>query len=552
MIFDAGKLPRDETLETEICIIGTGPAGITLAKEFIGGDFRVILLESGTFEFDQATQSLCDGEIGEPLRPYHLRARQFGGTCNKWGIQIGNGKQGIRYAPFDEIDFEKRDWLPYSGWPFSKSHLDPFYEKAHSFCQIGPYNYEATTWEDNEGRQIKFKGNQVITTVFQFGARDVFLQNYLKDIKAAPNITTYLKANVVNIETNDTANLVLRVKVATLNGNQFWVKAKTFILATGGLENARLLLLSNQTQKTGLGNQHDLVGRFFMDHFMIYCGMLLPSTKKIFDQTIFYDLRCVKGIPIMGKLALTQQTMREQQLLNTATYLIPRYKTYHLQRMSLRALEILQSSLKQKKIYPNMARYLNRLIGGKLTHIVHAIPRKITRRPFYYASIAEGGWSSLPNKEQEFALFEIQHLVEQAPDFNNRVRLSEELDLLGYRKIKIERRLRDIDIKSIQKTQKILQKEFALSGFGELFIDEEELDFQRTLPLVPGSSHHIGTTRMHLDPKQGVVNENCQVHGISNLFIAGSSVFPTGSYANPTLTIIALAIRLAAHIKTLM
>lgn len=551
MLLDANTLPREEILETDVCIIGAGPAGITLTKEFIGQDFRVTLLESGGLEPDKETQSLCDGITGDNSQfvPYHLRNRQFGGTANLWGIEIGNNQLGVRYAPFDEIDFEKRDWLPYSGWPFNKTDLETFYQRAHKVCQLGAFNYDATTWKEPQSPQLTFPGEQVITTMFQFGSREIFRDKYKEEINHAANITTYVNANVVDIETNQTAQVASRVKVITLKGNKFWVKAKIFILATGGIENARLLLLSNQSQKTGLGNQNDLVGRFFMDHYQVYCGMLIPANPQIFNQVALYDIHRVDDIPVVGKLSLNPELMHRKQLLNTATYLIPRHKTYYLRERAINSYQVLLASLRRGQMPQQNSKHIKNLIAG-LKHVANAVHRRlIVRKPFFYAHIATSSWSEVSNKEREFAMFEIQHLIEQAPDPNNRVILSQEQDQLGCRKVQVDCFLRDIDLSSVRRTQEIFKEEFARSGLGELQIESEDLP---NILSPSGGSHHMGTTRMHADPKQGVVDPNCKVHGISNLFIAGSSVFPTGSYTTPTLTIIALSIRLADHIKTLM
>jgi choline dehydrogenase-like flavoprotein len=555
MLVDSCKLPRDEVIETEVCIVGAGPAGITLAREFIGQKFRVCLLESGELNFNRKTRSLSECEnIGYPpfLGLKDMRHRQYGGQANLWNIQINDQQIGLRHVPLDEIDFEKRDWVPYSGWPFSKSHLNPFYERAQSICKLGIFAYEAEAWEDLESPRVCFRGDKLTTTMFQFGPSDIFTKEYRYEINQSPNITTYINANVVELETDETAKTVTRVRVACLSGNKFWVAAKIFILAAGAIENARLLLMSNQNQKAGLGNHNDVVGRFFMDHPLIRCGMLFPKSRKIFNSMALYDLRQVNNCSVMGKFSLTQQVMRQEKLLNMSALLFPRDENFQFsgnekaKSETIASVKILVSVLKYKKIQKKVLWHLGNAIAN-INHLLSfGYENYFNRKQQYlFPNLSQGGWSYNKDNEQKYVKFEVLSQTEQVPNPNNRVTLSDIKDRLGYPQPRLTFYWNDINTDSIKRTQKIFAEEFANAGLGKLQIEPLEGN-------VKISTHHnMGTTRMHLDPKQGVVDENCQVHNVSNLFIAGSSVFPTGGYANPTLTIIALAVRLADRVKTL-
>jgi choline dehydrogenase-like flavoprotein len=548
MLVDARTLPTDEIVETEVCIVGAGPAGITLAREFQNADFRVCLLESGGLEFNKNTQSLCEGEsVGEDFGKLDThRCRQFGGTANRWEIKIGKNPVGVRHVPLDKIDFEKRDWIPYSGWPFDKSHLEPFYERAQSVCKIGPFAYDAEAWEDAQAPQLPLNSGRVTTSMFQFGPRTIFTDEYRESINQASNITTYLNANVVDIETNETARTVTRVRVACLQGNKFWVCAKVFILAAGGMENAQLLLLSNKTQTAGLGNQNDLVGRFFMDHPLVDGGMLIPSNRQIFNTTALYDLRLVNNVAVMGKLTLTEEVMRQEKLLNISAILFPRPKPY--QSKAAKSFDTLRTTIVNAEVPKDTFKHLSNVING-LDYVVPSVYRRLVKQQTFLPSLGSGGWSYLQGNERRFVAFEVIHQTEQAPNPDNRVMLSAQRDRLNRRIVQLHWRWRDIDIYRIRRAQEILREEIAHAGLGHLQIEGDgELPQLQS----PGTHHHMGTTRMHTDPKQGVVDEHCQIHGVSNLFIAGSSVFPTGGFANPTLTIVALAIRLADHVKTVM
>ena len=542
MIIDARSLPPEETLETNICIVGAGPAGLTLAREFANQNFQVCLLDSGGFEFDPEIQSLSAGTtIGDPYPEVSsTRRRQFGGTSHAWEGQNGYKQYGFRCLPLDEIDFEQRDWLPYSGWPFTKADLDPFYERSHQVCQIGPYAYNVEAWEDHRAVRLPFKSDRITSSMSQYGLRYPFTQQYPQEIKQTPNITTIIYATVVEIVTDETNQKVTSLRIASSKDKQFWLKAKIFVLATGALENARLLLASNRQQTSGLGNQNDVVGRFFMDRPILSCT-LIPYNHKLLEQTALYDIYRTNGTPVMARVRLTDEFLRREHILNNGAQLFPRPQ--ERQRKATLALRSLLSRnvTGDRDVLKNLSlilRGIDYIIAAGFWAAIRKIP-----------ALRRGDWSYLPYEKQRFSQFEIFYQIEQAPDPNNRVILGSELDFLGQNKVEIHWKLNPIDIQNANRVQEIWAEEFDKSGLGELQFANKREDWKlENLAM----HHHIGTTRMHDDPKQGVVDANCKVHDISNLFIAGSSVFPTAGYSNPTLTIIALSLRLADHIKTLV
>lgn len=554
MLIDARTLDSNERIVSDICIVGSGPAGITLAREF-AKSFRVCLLESGGVEPDAKIQELNDGEtVGEAFVPLITsRQRQFGGTANIWDSRLDNRLLAFRGAPLDEVDFEEKEWLPYSGWPFGRSHLAPFYERAQQVVGFGPYAYEGRAWQSSTAPQLPLNDNLVATTVWQFGPQDTFTYDYYREIKQAENIVTYLNANVVEIEANETGNAVTALRVACLEGNQFRVESKVFILATGGIENARLLLLSNTVQKAGLGNEHDIVGRFFMEHPFIFCGTLIPSNRSIFNNTALYDVRRVNDTVVMGMLKLTDEVKRREELLNMNLMLLPQHNRYRPEAVnSLKAL--LSSAMRLKRLKGALKHGVNVVKG--LDYVALEICRKVSGRDTFFPYIVDGpglcsggGWSDLDNKERRYSVFKVLMQTEQAPDPDNRITLSDSLDQLGLRKTRLRWKWGTINIRSTLRTQELMAAEVARANLGSLDL---ALDDGQPRLLASGLHHHMGATRMHVNPKQGVVDENCRVHGISNLFIAGCSVFPSGGHINPTLTIIALSLRLTDHVKQVM
>jgi choline dehydrogenase-like flavoprotein len=558
MFIDARKLPEDTLVEHDICIIGAGAAGITIAKELIGQPYQVCLLESGGFDFDAVTQSLYQGEnVGVPYFSLSKsRTRYLGGSTNVWGGTC---------RPLDEIDFEDRPWMPYSGWPIAKPELIPYYERAQKVCGLGPYKYDFADWEEDLRRQkrinLPFCKDQLVPYIFQFMPWENlrFGEVYRAEIERASNINTYLHVNVMEIETNDTAQAVTRLRVACLEGKKFWVSAKIFILACGGIENPRLLLLSNKVQGTGLGNQYDLVGRFFMEHPYVRSGKMLLSKPNALYPTGPGNKIQVNQSRIMTALALSKTVQKSEQILNFTAKFVP------IQPEWLRAYERIRNRRQTEE--PDSHSPSIKDFSQVIANLNKVIARAWTKRQFKK--------SPFPHQ-----YFETHLISEQAPNPDSRITLIRERDKLGLNRVQLDWRLSPIDKYTIQRSQEIIGEELAGAKLGQLQIeltnddaswqslirrsqqvleethvhsDSNQLEivlhsdsYRQTLR---GSYHHIGTTRMSTNPKQGVVNEHCQVHGISNLYIAGSSVFPTSGLSNPTLTIVALAIRLADRIK---
>ncbi|HEY9877248.1 MAG TPA: GMC family oxidoreductase [Leptolyngbyaceae cyanobacterium] len=545
MLIDA-RLSELQSITKDVCIIGSGPAGISLARELINQDIQVCLLESGGPYPDAQIQELADGfSMGEPIHPpIDVCTRQLGGNSNAWVIKIGNDQIGVRYAPLDEIDFEKRDWMPNSGWPFDKSHLNSYYERAQEVCQTGPFAYRPDSWENNQAKRLPLDEDRIETAMFEFGPRKAFFQQYKEEIVGSKNITIYSNATVVEIEANEACKTATRVRVACLSGKQFWVSAKVFVLACGGFENARLLLMSNQQHTAGLGNQHDVVGRYFNDHPIVYGGQFVPADPDLFNKTALYDLRRINGFPAMGYIKPSQKALRREELLNLSAIFFPRPS--QRQADAVESFKHLAKSALGKQFPQELPSHLLKTFLG-LDYVTKAVYLAATKKQPLMPGLHQGGWSKLPKNQNRFESFEIIHQIEQSPEPSNRVMLSRERDILGCPKLEVHWRWSQDDAERIRRGQLLIAKELYRAGLGNFHVEHED-----GIPKIgcPSGSHHlIGTTRMHNNPNQGVVDADCRVHGLSNLYIAGSSVFPTGGYANPTLTIVALSLRLGDLLK---
>lgn len=541
MLINAKELAPGTALETDVCIVGSGPAGLTLARELRGQSFRVMLVEGGEFRARRKLKKLNEGEtIGDNYpNPRWGRARQFGGTANRWLVDIGAQQQGARYAPLDPIDFEKRDWTPYSGWPITRADLDPYYERAHVHCHLGPYKYDLETWTRPGMTALNFPSGNVVTNMFQFGAKDVWTRHHQDVVHRSGNITTLVNATAIEVETDEGGENVTGVRVINEGKEEFHVRAKVVILAVGCIETSRLLLLSRRTHSKGLGNQNDLVGRFFMDHPQAYLSVIKPKDRRVFDTSGIYDLRPQGEYAVMAKLVFSEETLRRERLQNICFALFPRrdhFMSEAFQSFFTVALDVVHASRPR-----NLGLHTKNMITG-FPHLAQ-IGLWWLQGTAHYPYLSKGGWSELKNKSELFTMFEMFSLIEQVPDPSNRITLGQQQDFFGIPKVQIHWRFTNQDRENVQRMRAFFRKEVEASGLGSV-------EYHPELFTSPSSVHPIGGARMSNDPGQGVVDADMKVHGVNNLFLASSAVFPTGGYANPTLTVVALACRLADHVKT--
>lgn len=510
MHIDARSLANNTTIEADLCIVGAGAAGISLALEWIGSSKKVVLIEAGGLTFDGETQQLNEGHItGRHYFPLSsTRLRYFGGTTGHW--------MGF-CSPFDPIDFKKRDWVPHSGWPITRADLDPFYERAHPIVELGPFAWDASQWEDHTANKIRLPLDEekVYTKMWQFSPPTRFNQQYRDAIINAPNIHLFTYANVCNITANDSIKSIEHLDVRCLNGKQHAVKAGHYVLACGTLQNTRLLLASNKQISSGLGNQNDLVGRYFMDHVEIDSAELALPAPAPMDlyMTSFYESKA------RGELAFTEAFQREHKVLNITAGLWPA-------RGELRETSRFDT-------FPQTAEATLEWWDG-------------------LEKAYAAGRRNLPDTSA-IKRYRMATRMETAPNPNSRITLSDEADALGVPQINFHWQLSELDKYSVRAFYKALATEVGKSGLGRMQLYDWLFEDDPVWPSHLGSGwHHMGTTRMHNDPKQGVVDANNKVHGLSNLYIAGASVFTTSAAVNPTLTIIALSLRLSDHLKTLI
>ncbi|MDO4638015.1 MAG: GMC family oxidoreductase [Lautropia sp.] len=558
MLVPSRSIPDQQALQTDVCIIGAGPAGLAVAHEMLDSGLDVILLESGDEEPDAATQSLASGvsEDTPDLYPDIIWShdRRFGGTSVQWDVQIQDTRN-CHLATFDPIDFKKRDWMPYSGWPIDYDTLHPYYLRALKLWETGIESLALEPWLSSERSMLKFRHDALQTKLYMTGSQAALTKSIGDRVKQSSNIRLIMKANAIELETNESANTVTGIKVACLDNRHFTIAAGQVILAQGGYQVPRLLLASDRVAKQGLGNDHGLVGRFLMDRQIVKTGTLFPS--RPISAFGLYDLQHRGPSHVLGKLAIPEHTLEEQCLMNTSIGLNaqPGFSRVRLaQRLFGRgttfrspayySLRKVARDLRARRMPERPIHHLMNILGG----IDDLVFIKVARAPWLNIPYNRdsGGWYDLPERDQYFKIIDLYQISEQSPDPDNRITLSEERDATGMRKPRIHFRWREFDIRSALGSQDIVQRAIEQSGIGRLRVERRD-----GMPLVTQmTAHHpAGTARMADDPSQGVVDRDCRVHGVSNLYVASSATFTTAGCAPPTLTIVALAVRVADKVK---
>ncbi|WP_448190946.1 GMC oxidoreductase [Azospirillum sp. sgz301742] len=541
MIVDARSLPNGAALDADICIVGAGAAGLTIARSMIGTPWKVALLESGGFDVDGRTQMLYAGaNVGLPYeRLSTARSRYFGGSTNCWGGFC---------RPFDPIDLEARPWVPHSGWPFGIEELTPYYDRAHAVLGLGHTAYTHPYWEQHlrpEGiGLLPVDDDDVENRIAQICRQPRMSISSDRLIKDAANVTCYLNANVLEFQTNDVAAVVQRVQCATLSGTRFSVDARLFVLCCGGIENARLLLLSNKVQSAGLGNEHDLVGRYFTDHPRIKSTAIRLSDQKhhrrLYDMTLALSRRRmnIAHLPITAAMSPTSAAQRKLGLVNSRTYLVAQY--HGEASDGFRALHDVRMLLSNRRKFGTTD-------GNTAAVLREALPRIATHLP----NLAYALFDNLANPEWVARTFVLETIMEPLPNPDSRVTLGTERDELGLNQSHVDWRLTAQDRENYLRTHDLIHS--ALARRGLIVPAASPVDAADAWPeRIAWCWHHMGTTRMHEDPKQGVVDARCRVHGIHNLYIGGSSTFPTMGSDHPTINLVALALRLSDELAARM
>lgn len=528
MFHNATECSENTALDADICIVGAGLAGLTIAREFLGRGERVVLLEGGDLKHSSWSQSLYRAVIsGVPNHdPAFSRFRTYGGSGTRWTGQC---------VPLEAIDFEQREGMLHSGWPFDLDHLAPYYQRAGQIFDFGPPGFDLAAWQKQYGEIDPIAGECLEASIIRFAHPGDLGQTLRPELAASGNVHVWLNANVVGFDTQQGHTRLSAVRIKTPTGQSLRCRAQTIILACGGIENARLLLASGGDNTHALGNEHDLVGRYFMDHPYLTTGYWQPSAKAKAEGLHLIDnfAGVASGRGAHAVFTLSERLRRDERLNSCVGYFIHR-DAWQLDPAYYstggQALARIAESLRGER--PVDARLLKAATD-------------VLRDARHACTALAGSVSALRGSTPLLAL---RMVVEATPHPQSRITLLQERDALGLPRAHINWQMHENDWRGVSRFRELLANRIRQTGLGEL-IDDKHLNDSGWPISMAGGKHHMGTTRMHVNPEQGVVDSSSRIHGIENMYVAGSSVFPTGGWANPTYTILALAIRLADHLK---
>jgi choline dehydrogenase-like flavoprotein len=471
----------------DYCIAGGGVAGIVLASR-LSKSGRVLLLEGGGLQYNHASQHLYEGTVsGHEYFPLNVaRLRFLGGTSNHWS--------GMMALPLRDIDFRHRPNTAWSGWPISRSDLQPYIGGACEILGFRPWG--------SIPRPMKGSNGNLRKTFFHYRQappdKENFQTQFIDELKSNDNIDVLLNANLVDLKLNDELNHVTSFVVRShdISAKPLGFQARNYVLALGGIENARALLNADNQITGGVGNQQDLVGRFFMEHPSFVVGQYMLNKQ--------------------GRATVLRKGRHSQYYSPTEKFML-KHEVGNI------GMKFQRSNFRNDSITDTLKDVL-------LKEACSNVGNQITPN----TGLVDASW-------------------EQSPDYDSRVQLSNNTDKFGLRKVVLDWRLQEIDRKTAREFALELGRFLARTDYGRMKVADWLMDDDSHWPKMAegaeiGGYHHMGTTRMASNSSEGVINNECRVFGVSNLYLAGSSVFSTSGHANPTLTIVQLALRLAEHL----
>ncbi len=487
MFFDMNTMDRiASTKQYDVCIVGSGPAGITLARVLAGEGKRVAVLEGGGLEYSENSQNLYQAKkTGVNIwdAASYCRLRYFGGTSNHW-----TG----RCSFFDSIDFQQRDYFGMPGWPAgSREEMFKYFEAACAIVDLPKKAFQVP-------HKYQWQGSDYRYSDVSLSPPTRFASKYLDELKNSQKIDVFINANLTDIKLHEGFDAVKALEIKNYKGGIFYFSAKNYVLAMGSIENARLLLNSDKQVRSGVGNQYDMVGRCFMEHFNVNFGRFVIEDKAMWKEGFI-------------ELNPTDNLMQKRQIGNAVLKFHLNYEAPEYGRL------------------PELKKAAREFVCRSETLT------ELTRKMADIDCSGDGVITSL---------------IEQSPNLKSRITLDTEKDLFGLRRVILNWNINDADNRTIRILGREVAREMARTKIARVQLKDYILDDKIEISEYGHHCHQMGTTRMSENPKFGVVDKNQRVHGMQNLFIAGSSVFPTGGGCNPTLTIVMMSLRLGKHIAS--
>jgi choline dehydrogenase-like flavoprotein len=517
VIYDLLKETSSPGFTADICIVGAGAAGITLAVEFARKGKKVLLLEGGGALREDSSQALYESEIaGLTHRGIHTgRIRVKGGTTVRWGGQI---------LELEAHDFTQRPGIPDSGWPFLKTELTPFYERA--LALEGLTNVERNdeaVWRDLNLPLTQFE--DLDSYLSRWCPEPNFARLHNKTLRTHPSIHLWLHANAVELLTEKTAEgeAVTGIRARTLSGVETIFRARHYIFALGGIESSRFFL---QPRPGGLPwNRSGLLGRHFQDHIDCNAAAIHPHNLQQFHE--LFDPIITRGFKYLPKLRLLPEVQSRRNTLSAGSTMFYEDTGKVRTQAKTTARNLLRGRLRD-------------ISAENLRHTARHIPmlfRQVWRYKVQRRTYA-------PSEVRIFLRVHCQ----QEPTSRSSITLTDQRDPLGLLRTRFDWQISERELDTIR--QYVLIAKSSLAGVADIIPDEELMSGNPNfLARCDDSNHHMGGMRMSTSDTTGVVDPNLRLNGLANAYICSSAVFPSSGFSNPTHTLLALAIRLCDHLS---
>jgi choline dehydrogenase-like flavoprotein len=508
----------------DLCIVGAGAAGLALGAEFLRGPGRVLVLESGLHEPDAHSDDLNQLEnIGLRHDGWRDgRVRSLGGTTRAWGGQL---------IPLRTSELACRPWVPNSGWPLRLEDLDPYYRRVEQLLQIEGPPYDEGAWHRlgvappaSDPQQFRVRFSQWAA----LGRRN-FAVLWRRELERSNNVSVLIDATAIAVRCSDDGSHCETVEVRSRAGRRASIRARSFVVACGGIETARLLLASRIASGNSVANSSGLVGRFFQDHVSYIAGEIEPMSRRRVQD--LFDPRYVGATMYSVKIEPTDALMEREGWLNVMAHVafqIPDALGWLELRRILRSLQAGRLQL------PSWDEAIAMLRGSaELTRLV--LGRYLARRR---RSPASGAVRLLID-------------CEQAPSCDSRISLDTSVDGFGMPRARLDWRVGELEARTLTGFALHVAAEFERLGLGRVRLaGAPNFDIRDTPGAARDIFHHMGTARMSATAQSGVTRADLRCHDVDNLFVAGAAVFPAGGIANPTFTALALSLRLADRLKS--